>query len=167
MTGRVLNTLFLCTHNSGRSQIAEALLNAQGNPRLRAFSAGSHPGPEINPRVRTLLERDGVDVGALKPKSWEVFATADAPVMDFIFTVCDKVAQEACPQWPGHPVTAHWGFPDPAAFSGSEAEHVAYVGDIYRQIRNRVQAFAALPFDKLDRLSLQNKVGAMGHTAAP
>ncbi|AWK89744.1 arsenate reductase ArsC [Azospirillum thermophilum] len=158
---RVYNVLFLCTHNSARSVMAECLLNREGKGRFRAFSAGSMPSGRINPFVRDLLDRSGFATADLRSKSWDEFATADAPPMDFVFTVCDDAAGEVCPVWPGQPVTAHWGFPDPSGAEGSDAEKAAFAAGVFRQIQRRIQAFASLPIGSLDRLSLKRKLDEM------
>ncbi len=159
---RVYNALFLCTHNSARSVMAECILNREGRGRFRAFSAGSQPSGRINPHVRDLLERLGFPVAGLRSKTWDEFATPDAPHMDFIFTVCDNAAGEVCPVWPGQPVTAHWGFPDPFGARGTEAEKAAFTADVFRQIERRIQAFVSLPIASLDRLALKRALDGMG-----
>jgi arsenate reductase len=156
------NVLFLCTGNSARSIIAECLLNQWGRGRYRAFSAGSHPKGHIHPFTVELLQRLKMPTGHLRSKDWEEFATPDAPVLDFVFTVCDQAAGEVCPVWPGQPITAHWGFPDPAAFEGSEAEQRIFFGDVFRQIENRIKIFCALPIERLSRLAIQHEVRQMG-----
>ncbi|WP_448191667.1 arsenate reductase ArsC [Azospirillum sp. sgz301742] len=158
----VYNVLFLCTHNSARSVMAEYLLNREGRGRFRAFSAGSQPSGRINPYVRDLLERLGFPTADLRSKTWDAFATPDAPRMDFVFTVCDNAAGEVCPIWPGQPVTAHWGFPDPSSATGTDAEKAAFTTDVFRQIERRIQAFASLPITSLDRLALKRTLDAMG-----
>lgn len=158
----VYNVLFLCTHNSARSVMAECLLNREGRGRFRAFSAGSQPSGRINPYVRDLLERLGFPTAGLRSKTWDAFATPDAPRMDFVFTVCDNAAGEVCPIWPGQPVTAHWGFPDPSSATGTDAEKAAFTADVFRQIERRIQAFASLPITSLDRLALKRTLDAMG-----
>jgi protein-tyrosine-phosphatase len=158
----VYNVLFLCTHNSARSVMAECILNREGKGRFRAFSAGSQPSGRINPFVRDLLERLGYPVDGLRSKTWDEFATPDAPRMDFVFTVCDSAAGEVCPVWPGHPATAHWGFPDPSGAQGTDAEKAAFTADVFRQIERRLQAFMSLPIASLDRLALKRKLDEMG-----
>lgn len=158
----VYNVLFLCTHNSARSVMAECLLNRDGRGRFRAFSAGSQPSGRINPSVRDLLERLGFPTADLRSKSWDAFAAPGAPRMDFVFTVCDNAAGEVCPVWPGQPVTAHWGFPDPSSATGGDAEKAAFTADVFRQIERRIQAFASLPIAALDRLALKRTLDAMG-----
>ena len=163
---RPFNVLFLCTHNSARSVMAECILNRIGEGRFRAFSAGSHPSGRINPVVRDLLASLHYDVDSLRSKAWDEFALPDAPAMDFVFTVCDQAAGEMCPVWPGHPITAHWGFADPSAATGSAAEKAAFTADIYGQIERRLSVFAALPMTALDRMTLQQRVTELGSTAA-
>ncbi|WP_431854740.1 arsenate reductase ArsC [Azospirillum sp.] len=158
---RAYNVLFLCTHNSARSVMAECILNREGKGRLRGFSAGSQPSGRINPFVRDLLERLGFPTAELRSKSWDAFAAADAPRMDFVFTVCDNAAGEVCPVWPGQPVTAHWGFPDPSGAQGTDAEKAAFTADVFRQIERRIQAFVSLPFASLDRLALKRRLEDM------
>jgi arsenate reductase len=164
------NVLFLCTGNSARSVMAEAILNRAGQGRFRAFSAGSQPKGQIHPYTLDLLRKLHYQVSDLRSKSWLEFAQADAPKLDFVFTVCDNAAGEACPVWPGQPMTAHWGVPDPAAATGTEAEiHYAFA-DALRMLTNRINIFISLPLDKIDRLSLQKRLDAIGSTkdaAAP
>gem|GEM_PF-13154 len=159
------NVLFLCTGNSARSQIAEAILNHEGQGRFRAYSAGSFPKDAVHPRALAVLKRDGYPVEGLRPKSWDEFAGPDAPHMDFVFTVCDDAAGETCPIWPGQPMTAHWGVPDPAAFEGSEAATAAVFNDAIRMLYNRIAIFVSLPLSSLDRLSLKKRVDAIGAMA--
>jgi arsenate reductase len=162
------NVLFLCTHNSARSMMAECILNRVGGAKFRAFSAGSQPSGRINPTVRDLLHRLNYDTSTLRSKAWDEFAVPGAPVMDFVFTVCDQAAGEACPVWPGHPITAHWGFADPSSFVGSDAEKAAFAAGIYRQIERVLSIFASLPIKSLDRMALQHRVKEMGQkTNAP
>ena len=158
---RVYNVLFLCTHNSARSVMAECLLNREGAGRFRGFSAGSQPSGRINPYVRDLLERLGFATADLRSKTWDEFATPNAPHMDFVFTVCDNAAGEVCPVWPGHPVTAHWGFPDPSSAQGTDAEKAAFTADVFRQIEQRLRAFTSLPIASLDRLAIKQKLDDM------
>lgn len=160
--GRVYSVLFLCTHNSARSVMAECILNRGGHGRFRGFSAGSLPSGRINPFVRDLLERLNFPTAELRSKSWDEFAAPGAPQMDFVFTLCDNAAGEVCPVWPGHPVTAHWGFPDPSSASGSDAEKAAFTAEIFRQIERRLNAFISLPIASLDRLALTRHVQALG-----
>lgn len=162
MTDRIYNVLFLCTGNSARSVLAEVLMNARGQGRFRAFSAGSHPAGAVNPLSLRTLELAGLPTEGLRSKSWDEFALPDAPKMDFVFTVCDNAAGEVCPIWPGQPISAHWGFEDPAAATGTEAERLAVFADIFRQIDRRVSAFAALPIASLDKLALKRELDRMG-----
>ncbi len=158
------NVLFLCTGNSARSIMAEAILNRLGRGHFCAFSAGSHPKGEINPYAIAALHKAGFLTDGLRSKSWDEFAGPDAPPLDFVFTLCDDAAGEACPHWPGQPMTAHWGLPDPAAAEGNEAvKHLAFA-DAFRMLNNRIGIFTALPFRSLDRLSLQNRLDAIGKT---
>jgi arsenate reductase len=162
MPDRPYHVLFLCTGNSARSILAEALLNRIGQGRFRACSAGSQPKGEVNPHALTLLQSLGYDVSALRSKSWEEFARPGAPQLDFIFTVCDSAAGEACPVWPGHPATAHWGIPDPAAASGTSAEVALAFKDAYRMLSRRIGAFASLPLHRLDAATLKNRLREIG-----
>lgn len=163
--GRPFNVLFLCTGNSARSVMAEALMNRLGEGRFRAFSAGSYPKGQVNPHVKRVVESLGYTLSDFRSKSWDEFATADAPQMDFVFTVCDDAAGEVCPIWPGKPVTAHWGIPDPAAAAGTEAEiELAFV-EAARRLRNRIELLIALPVEKLDHLSLQARLREIGKNA--
>lgn len=157
------NVLFLCTGNSARSILAEAILNAEGKGKFRGFSAGSYPKGAVNPVALATLEHAGLPLGDLRSKSWDEFARADAPRMDFVFTVCDDAAGEICPVWPGHPVTAHWGMPDPANVQGSTEEKTRAFRNTMRMLTNRIRIFAALPFDKLDGLKLKAKLDDIGH----
>lgn len=159
------NVLFLCTGNSARSILAEALLNREGAGKFLAYSAGSRPSGQPNPFALTLLEHEGFNTGFARSKSWDEFAGPDAPQMHFIFTVCDSAAAEECPFWPGHPATAHWGIPDPAAVQGSDAEKAVAFAETYAQLRRRVAAFVALPLHTLEGLALRehlDQIGAMG-----
>lgn len=159
---KAYNILVLCTGNSARSIMGEALFNILGAGRFRAFSAGSHPAGRVNPFAIEQVRALGYPVEQLRSKSWDEFAGPGAPEMDFVITVCDNAAGEICPVWPGHPVTAHWGFPDPAAVEGSDDDkRVAFVRTLH-QIRNRVQLFLALPVDTLDRMALESRVRAIG-----
>ena len=156
------NVLFLCTGNSARSIMAECLLERIGGGRFQAFSAGSFPAGTVNPYTLEILERRNHRTGHLRSKSWDEFAAPDAPVMDFVFTVCDSAAGEVCPVWPGRPMSAHWGFSDPAAVEGQEAAVRAAFADVYREIAARIEIFASLPFESLDRLSLKQRLDEMG-----
>jgi protein-tyrosine-phosphatase len=157
--------LFLCTGNSARSIIAEALLNREGIGRFRGFSAGSRPKGDVHPYTLDLLGRLNHDIGAVRSKSWDEFAGPNAPQMDFIFTVCDQAAAEECPFWPGQPMSAHWGLPDPAAATGTEAEVRLAFSETYRMLRNRISIFVNLPLGSLDKLSLQQRLDDIGRTA--
>ena len=159
---RPFNVLFLCTGNSARSIIAEALLNKLGAGKFRAYSAGSHPKGEVNPHTIQLLQGLGHDTSGFRSKSWDEFAKPGAPEFDFIFTVCDEAAGEACPVWPGKPTTAHWGIPDPAAAQGTPAEVALAFSDAARMLSKRIEIFTALPIRSLDPLSLQNKLKDVG-----
>ena len=162
MPDRVYNVLFLCTGNSARSILAEVILNRAGKGRFRAFSAGSQPKHHVNPHTLDLLRHLGHDTSQLRSKSWSEFAVAGAPELDFVFTVCDNAAGEACPFWPGQPMTAHWGIPDPAAAEGSEAEIAAAFNDAYRMLERRIELFLALPIDKLDNMVLTRRLKDIG-----
>lgn len=162
MADRVFNVLFLCTGNSARSIIAEAILRKLGAGRFQAFSAGSQPKGAINPFALKVLERNGFPMEGLRSKSWDEFAKADAPQLDFVFTLCDSAAGETCPLWPGQPMTAHWGIEDPAAAEGTDLEKEAAFVAAGRYIRNRIAAFIALPIGSLDRLTLQARVKEIG-----
>jgi arsenate reductase len=159
---RPYNILVLCTGNSARSILGEALFNTLGAGRFRAYSAGSHPTGRVNPFAIEEVRALGYPVEGLRSKSWDEFTQPDAPRMDFIVTVCDKAAGEMCPLWPGQPVTAHWGFPDPAAVEGSDEVKRAAFASTLRQIRNRVQLFLSLPIETLDRLVLETEMRAIG-----
>lgn len=164
MSERLLNVLFLCTGNSARSIIAEAILNDIGAGKFRAFSAGSHPKGEINPNTLALLENLGHDISSLRSKSWDEFTKPGSPAFDFIFTVCDNAAGEACPVWPGHPMTAHWGIPDPAEARGTPAQVALAFKEAYRMLHRRIELFALLPFHALDEFRLQTKLSEIGRT---
>ena len=159
---RVYNVLFLCTGNSARSIMAEAILQRLGQGRFKAYSAGSHPTGSVNPMAVELLKHFNHSLEGLRSKNWSEFAEADAPKMDFVFTVCDNAAGEVCPVWPGQPMSAHWPFPDPAAFEGTRAETHAHFADVYGQIHNRVAIFVSLPIHSLDKLGLQKRLDEMG-----
>jgi arsenate reductase (thioredoxin) len=166
MTARIYNVLFLCTGNSARSILAEAILGRLGSGRFRAFSAGSFPKGEVHPAAVRLLEQLDYDTSTFRSKSWDEFSGEEAPQLDFIFTVCGNAAGETCPVWPGKPMTAHWGLPDPAAVEGSEAEIAAAFADTYRMLTNRIELFLALPLDAIDAMSLQNRLRDIGNTAS-
>jgi len=162
MTDHVYNVLFLCTGNSARSILGEAILNKDGEGRFRAYSAGSQPKGEVHPLAIKELNALGYSTENLSSKSWDVFSGADAPQMDFIFTVCDNAAGEACPVWIGHPMTAHWGIEDPAAVEGNEAEKQRAFAQAARFLKNRISAFLNLPHAAIDRIALQNKLKQIG-----
>ena len=157
-----MNVLFLCTGNSARSIIAEAILNREGMGRFRAYSAGSRPKGEVHPFALQLLQRLNHDVSGLRSKSWDEFARPDAPRMDFVFTVCDQAAAEECPFWPGQPMSAHWGVPDPASAEGNDAERRLAFAETYRMLRNRISIFVNLPMATLDQISLQKRLNDIG-----
>ncbi len=157
-----MNVLFLCTGNSARSIMAEAILSREGLGKFKAFSAGSIPRGSVDPTALDVLKKLNYDVSGFRSKSWEEFAAPGAPELDFVFTVCDNAASEMCPVWPGQPMTAHWGVPDPAAFEGPKPERYAVFFDTYRMLSNRISLFCALPFGSLDGLSLQNRLSAIG-----
>jgi arsenate reductase len=159
---RSYNVLFLCTGNSARSVIAEAILNKSGAGRFHAYSAGSQPKGRVNPHTITLLNGLGYDTSQFRSKSWSEFAKPGAPALDFVFTVCDNAAGEACPVWPGQPMTAHWGVPDPAEAPGNAAEIALAFKDTYRMLHQRIAVFTALPIKSLDRISLQAKLKEIG-----
>lgn len=162
MSDRVYNVLFLCTHNSARSVIGECILNFLGKGQFRGLSAGSQPRGAVNPYALEMLNRLNYDTSQLRSKSWEEFAVPVAPPLDFVFTVCDDAANEACPHWPGQPMTAHWGLPDPSAVTGSEAEKRAAFTETHRMLYQRISIFVNLPFEQLDRLTLQKRLDDMG-----
>ncbi len=162
MSGRLLNVLFLCTGNSARSIMAEAILSREGLGRFQSFSAGSQPKGDVHPITLDVLRNLNYDLSKFRSKSWEEFAGPDAPPLDFVFTVCDNAANEVCPVWPGQPMTAHWGIPDPAAVQGSTAEEHAAFFDTYRMLFNRISLFTALPLASLDKLSLQTRLQSIG-----
>ena len=162
MNERVFNVLFLCTGNSARSILAEVILNSLGNNRFRAFSAGSHPKGAVNRFAIELLQRQGFDVSRLRSKSWDEFAAPGAPHLDFVFTVCDSAAGEACPIWPGQPMTAHWGIEDPAAVEGSDEQKRKAFSTTLRLLQNRIALFTSLPFAKLDERAIKRKLDEIG-----
>ncbi len=162
MSDRVFNVLFLCTHNSARSVIAETIMNDLGRGRFKAFSAGSQPSGRVNPHAIDMLSKLNYDVSGLRSKSWNEFAAPEAPKLDFVFTVCDDAANETCPYWPGQPMTAHWGLPDPSRTEGSDAEIRAAFADTHRMMYQRISIFLNLPLASLDRLSLQQKLDGIG-----
>jgi arsenate reductase (thioredoxin) len=156
------NVLFLCTGNSARSILAECILNRAGGGRFKAFSAGSHPKGQVNPHAIALLQRLNYQTDSLRSKAWDEFSGAGAPPLDFVFTVCDDAAGEVCPIWPGQPMTAHWGLPDPAAASGSDAEIALAFNDAYRMLNNRITIFCNLPIDRLDQIALKRRLDDIG-----
>ena len=159
---RPYNVLFLCTGNSARSILAETILNREGRGNFRAFSAGSQPKGQVHPYALDLLRKMNFDVTALRSKSWNEFAGPGATPLDFVFTVCDNAAGETCPFWPGQPMTAHWGVPDPAAATGSEAEVRLTFADTFRRLSNRISLFVSLPLKSLDKLTLQRQLHSIG-----
>jgi len=164
MAKKTFNVLFLCTGNSARSIIAEAVLNRVGAGRFKAYSAGSKPAGKVNPYAIDLLDKLNLATSDFTSKSWSEFDRPEGPQMDFIFTVCDSAASEACPVWPGHPTSAHWGIPDPAAVEGTDAEKKLAFAEAYRQLKNRIDIFVNLPFESLDALTLKARLEAIGKT---
>jgi arsenate reductase (thioredoxin) len=162
MAERVFNVLFLCTGNSARSILAEAILNGVGTGRFRAFSAGSHPAGKVNPCAIELLQQQDLRVSELRSKNWNEFVAPGAPHLDFVFTVCDNAAGEICPVWPGTPVTAHWGIPDPAAVSGSDTEKRKAFSAAFTLLQHRISLFTSLPLARLDALAIQREVDRIG-----
>ncbi|MDD2877588.1 MAG: arsenate reductase ArsC [Acidiphilium sp.] len=162
MTGKPLNVLFLCTGNSARSIMAERLIERWGQGNFRGFSAGSHPKGTVHPLALRIMEEAGLPTDGLSSKSWNEFAEPGAPVMDFVFTVCDNAAGEICPVWPGQPITAHWGVPDPVAATGSDVDRVMAFRTAFQMLETRIKLFAALPFAKLERASLVRRVQEIG-----
>ena len=170
MTERVYNVLFLCTGNTARSVLAEGILRRDGAGRFKSFSAGSTPKGVVNPYALTTLAAYGYPVDGYRSKSWDEFAAAGAPRMDFVFTVCDNAAGETCPHWPGQPMTAHWGIADPAAVAGTDIDKQRAFNEAFRYMRNRIQAFIALPIASLDTMVLGRRLGDIGRmdgTTAP
>jgi arsenate reductase len=165
MNDKVYNVLFLCTGNSARSILAEVQLNALGGGRFKGYSAGSHPKGELNPFTIQLLRQMRLSTDGLRSKSWVEFATPEAPAMDFVFTVCDQAASEPCPVWPGQPVTAHWGVPDPAAVEGSDDTKMRAFKDAAATLRKRIELFKSLPLASLERLALQTEVANIGKSS--
>lgn len=162
MSERVYNVLFLCTGNSARSIIAEAILNREGKGRFKAYSAGSQPSGTVHPYAIDLLKKLNHDTAAAASKSWDVFAQDDAPPMDFVFTVCANAAGETCPIWPGQPMSAHWGVPDPVKVEGTESEKRLAFADAYRMLSNRISIFVNLPISSIDKLVLQERLDNIG-----
>jgi arsenate reductase (thioredoxin) len=165
MEKRVFNILFICTGNSARSILAEALLNHMGRGPFKAYSAGSHPSGEVNPYAIKTLQNFGIDAQDARSKSWDEFGLPNAPVMDFVITVCDQAAGEVCPVWPGQPILAHWGAPDPAKAQGTEAEIMVQFAKVAGLLRYRIELFLSLPIAKLERLALDNAVKNIGESA--
>ena len=157
-----MNVLFLCTGNSARSILAEAYLNSAGGGRFRAYSAGSHPGGKVNPFAIELLQKNRIGVAGLRSKSWDEFAKAGAPLLHYVFTVCDNAAGETCPLWPGQPITAHWGVPDPAAVQGSDDEKRKAFLLAFTQLSTRIRLMLNLPIEKLERQALQARLRDIG-----
>jgi arsenate reductase len=162
MPDKIYNVLFLCTGNSARSILAEVLIEHWGKGRFHGYSAGSFPRGTVHPLALDLLDRLNLRTTGLRSKSWDEFARPGAPVMDFVFTVCDQAAGEVCPIWPGNPITAHWGVPDPAAFEGSESQRTQAFRHAYRQLEARIKLFVALPIDKLDRMTIKRQADEIG-----
>ena len=167
MPDRLYNVLFLCTGNSARSIIAETLINQWGRGKFRGFSAGSHPKGAVHPIALALLQRMNFPTTELRSKSWDEFSVPGAEPLDFVFTLCDDAAAETCPYWPGQPMTAHWGVPDPAAVAGTDADKWIAFRETFRLLDNRIKIFTSLPLDSLDRIKLQQRLDAIGKTAAP
>ena len=165
MATEPFHALFLCTGNSARSIMAEAILNREGQGRFIAHSAGSRPTGQPHPLAIALLQREGYDTGFARSKGWDEFAKPGAPKLDFIFTVCDQAAAEECPLWPGKPASAHWGVPDPAAAKGTDAEKALAFADAYRMLRNRIRAFTALPLATLDAVTTKDRLSEIGRSA--
>lgn len=163
---KVYNVLFLCTGNSARSQLAEALLNHHGKGRFRAYSAGSHPSGKVHPMAIELLDHLGFPTEGLHSKSWDEFAAPDAPKIDFVFTVCDRAAGETCPVWPGQPMTAHWGVDDPVAVEGNELQRRQAFREAFRILENRIRLFTNLRIEALDRLRLKQRIDEIGQSDA-
>ena len=159
---KIYNVLFICTGNSARSILAESLLNREGKGRFKAYSAGSHPTGRVHPMALDLLKSMNYPTGDLRSKDWQEFAEPGAPKMDFTFTVCDKAAGEVCPVWPGQPMTAHWGFQDPAACEGPEVEQRALFLEVFNQIKSHIDRFVSFPMATLDKLSLQQHIIEIG-----
>ena len=164
MTDKIYNVLFLCTGNSARSILAEAIMNRVGKGRFKAYSAGSQAKGEVHPYTLDLLRRTNFDTGFARSKNWDEFTQPGAPEFDFVFTVCDNAANEACPVWPGQPMTAHWGVPDPASAEGSEAEKRLAFSEAYRMLNARISIFTNLPLASIDRLALQKRLDEIGQT---
>jgi len=166
MSSAPLHALFLCTHNSARSVIAECILNRLGQGRFVGLSAGSQPRGSVHPYAIDLLKKLNYDTSRLRSKSWEEFSVEGAPRLDFVFTVCDSAANETCPVWPGQPMTAHWGVPDPSAVEGNEAERHLAFAETHRMLQQRISIFVNLPLDKLDKLTLRRRLEDIGRTSS-
>jgi len=162
VSDKAYNVLFLCTGNSARSIMAEAILNSDLSGKFKAFSAGSHPKGAIDPTVLALLKKTNYPTEGLWSKSWDEFAKDGAPQLDFVFTVCDNAAGEVCPIWPGQPMTAHWGVPDPVGFVGSDVQKAVHTAEVMRMLSNRIHIFTALPIRSLDKLTLQKRLNDIG-----
>ena len=167
MSERVFNVLFLCTGNSARSILAEVLINHWGRGKFRGFSAGSHPKGAVHPIALELLRQMKLPTEGLRSKSWDEFAAPAEPRLDFVFTVCDNAAGEVCPYWPGQPMTAHWGVPDPAAVEGSDTDQWVAFRSAFKVLENRIKIFTSLPIASLDRVKLQTQLDAIGKSRSP
>jgi len=165
MSDKIYNALLLCTGNSVRSIMAEVLLNSFGHGRFKAFSAGSRPGPQVNPLTLEILQATRLPIDGLRSKSWDEFARPGAPQMDFVITLCDSAAGEECPLWPGQPITAHWGFEDPSACTGTAEEQRGKFDKVFRQIATRIKIFNSLPLTTLDRVAIKHELDALGSGA--
>jgi protein-tyrosine-phosphatase len=166
MTREPLNVLFLCTGNSARSIMGEAIINRVGAGKFKGYSAGSMPKGEVHPLTLKLLKQLNYDTTVLRSKPWDEFSAPGAPRLDFVFTVCDNAANETCPIWPGQPMSAHWGLPDPAAVEGTDSEKALAFADTYRMLSSRISIFTSLPLASLDKLSLQRRLNEIGKTNA-
>jgi arsenate reductase len=167
MTNKVYNVLFLCTGNSARSILAEAIINQAGKGKFRGFSAGSHPKGQVHPIALDVLQHLGFPTEGLRSKSWDEFAAPNPLRLDFVFTVCDNAAGEVCPYWPGQPMTAHWGIPDPAAVEGSDTDKSMAFREAFRSMETRIKLFLSLPLASIDRMRLKERLDAIGHTPTP
>jgi len=164
MADKIYNVLFLCTGNSARSILAESIMNKLGKGKFRGFSAGSHPKGQVHPTAMNLLRQSGFPTDDLRSKSWSEFAAPNGPHLDFVFTVCDKAAGEVCPYWPGQPMTAHWGIPDPVAVEGTDIEKSFAFREAFRAMETRIKLFLSLPIASIDRMRLKERLDAIGHT---
>ncbi|MGO9992518.1 MAG: arsenate reductase ArsC [Steroidobacteraceae bacterium] len=167
MADKIYNVLFLCTGNSARSILAESIITKLGKGKFRGFSAGSHPKGQVHPIAFALLRQLDFPTDNLRSKSWDEFATSNAPHLDFVFTVCDNAAGEVCPHWPGQPMTAHWGIPDPAAVEGTDPEKSFAFREAFRSMEMRIKLFLSLPLASIDRMRLKERLDAIGRTANP